>query len=135
METAIRILIVGGTSVLFFGLLMGIPMVMARKKASRPPRYLFAAHLVPIIQGGLLLALTIPVEFSALSAMMATVTAVCLLGGMVFFIGGLFLNWLQGVEDAFAENAPGGLVSAIGTPFVLAGGALLLYGVLTAALG
>lgn len=32
------------------------------------PRYLFAAHLAAIIQGGMLLALTVAVGFSPLSA-------------------------------------------------------------------
>lgn len=132
MESAIQILVLGGMTLLAFGLLMGIPMILARSKAPRPPRYLFAAHLVAIIQGGLLLALTIALEAAALSAGWATATAAFLVGGMMFFTLGLAINWLQGIEDAFGENAIGGKVSAVGTPFVLGGAGILYVGVLAA---
>ena len=130
MTTASQILIVGGMSLLFFGLLMGIPMLVARSKAPHPPRYLFATHLVPIIQGGVLLALTAAVEFSALSPTWNTIGASALLAGMVFFVLGLAVNWRQGVADAFAENAPGGKISGIGLPLVLGGAGILFFGVL-----
>lgn len=132
METANRILIVGGTSVLLFGFLLGIPMAMARSKAPRPPRYLFSAHLAAIIQGGMLLALTVAVGFSALSAGTATAAAALLVGGVVLFDLGLTLNWVQGVEDAFGEKSLGNRVSALGTPLVLFGAGILLFGVLAA---
>lgn len=132
METASQILIVGGISVLFFGFLMGIPMIVARTGSPRPPRYLFAAHLVPIIQGGLLMALTVPFGFSALPSGIETLAASCLLGGMLFFTLGLVINWLQGVEDGFGEKSLGNKVSGLGTPLILGGAGIVFYGVLAA---
>ncbi len=132
METANRILIVGGTSVLLFGFLLGIPMAMARSRAPRPPRYLFSAHLAAIIQGGMLLALTVAVGFSALSARAASAAAALLIGGVVLFDLGLTLNWIQGVEDAFGEQSLGNKISGLGTPLVLLGAGILFYGVITA---
>lgn len=132
MNIADQILVVGGMSVLFAGFLLGIPMAAARKKAPRAPRYLFAAHLAAIIQGGLLLALTVAVDFAALSPWLLTVAAGALVGGVVLFDAGLALNWLQGVEDAFGEESIGNAVSTIGTPFVLGGAAIMLYGVIAA---
>lgn len=129
MDTATRILIVGGMFVLAFGLLLGIPMALARKEAPRAPRYLMAAHLAAIIQGGLLLALTVAVGFSPLSSGLETTAAALLVGGVVLFDLGLALDWLQGIEDAFEEKSLGNRVSAIGTPLVLVGAGILCYGV------
>lgn len=128
--TATRILVTGGMCVLAFGFLLGIPMAAARKKAPRAPRYLFAAHLAAIIQGGLLLALTVAVSFVNLSDAVRTAAAALFVGGVVLFDVGLTANWLQGVEDAFAEKSLGNKISTVGTPCILLGAGILLYGVL-----
>ena len=132
MSSASQILITGGMFILAFGFLLGIPMAMARGRAPRAPRYLFAAHLAAIIQGGLLLALTVAIGFSTLSAGVETTAAVLLAVGIILFDLGLALNWLQGVEDAFAENSLGNKVSTAGTPLVLVGTGIVFYGVLAA---
>lgn len=129
-DAATQILVIGGMSVLAFGFLLGIPMAAARNKASRAPRYLFAAHLAAIIQGGLLLALTIAVGFSDLSGGAKTVASSLFVGGVVLFDVGLTVNWLQGVEDAFKEKSVGNKISTAGTPLILLGTGILLYGVL-----
>jgi hypothetical protein len=118
--------------ILAFGLLLGIPMALSRNKAARAPRYLLAAHLAAIIQGGLLLALTVAIEFSAISSGYETAAAVLLVAGMALFDLGLTTNWLQDVQDAFAEKSLGNKISAAGTPLVLVGAAIVLYGVVTA---
>lgn len=132
METAISLLVVGGMSVLAFGLLLGIPMAAARRSAPEAPRYLFSAHLAAIIQGGLLLALTAAVEFSALSANWKTVAVGILLAGMVLFVAGLAVNWLQGIGDGIGEDSLGSRISGLGAPMVLVGAGVLLYGVASA---
>jgi hypothetical protein len=118
--------------VLAFGLLLGIPMVVTRTRAPRAPRYLFAAHLASIIHGTLLLALTVAVDFSALSPGLETAAAWLLVGGIALFDLGLALNWLQRVEDGFAERSAGNRISGLGTPLVLLGAGILLFGVVTA---
>lgn len=130
MDGSARILIVGGMGVLSAGLLLGIPMAAARKEEARAPRYLLSAHLAAIIQGGLLLALTVAVDFAALPSLAKTVAAALLVGGIVLFDLGLVVNWRQGVEDAFAEGSVGNTISSVGTPFVLLGAGIVLYGVL-----
>lgn len=132
MDNTTQILIVGGMSILAFGFLLGIPMAVARGKAPQAPRYLFAAHLAAIIQGGLLLALTIAVGFSTLSSGAETIAASLLVGGMGLFDLGLALNWLQGVEDAFGEKSLGNKVSSVGVPLVLVGTGIVFYGVVAA---
>lgn len=132
MDTATNVLIVGGMCVLTFGLLLGVPMAGARSKAARAPRYLFAAHLAAIIQGGMLLALTIAIGFSSLSPGVEMAGASLLVGGVALFDLGLALNWLQGVQDAFAEESLGNKISGVGTPLVLIGNGIILYGVVAA---
>ncbi len=132
-DAATRILVIGGMLVLAFGFLLGIPMAAARSKASRAPRYLFAAHLAAIIQGGLLLALTIAVGFADLSGGAKSAVAALFVGGVVLFDVGLTVNWLQGVEDAFEEKSLGNKISTVGAPLILLGTGILLYGVLATA--
>ena len=131
MTTATRVLVVGGMAVLMFGFLLGIAMAVARSKAPQAPRYLFATHLAAIIQGGVLLALTVAVSFSTLSDNLETAAVSVLLAGVVLFDLGLATNWLQGVRDGFGEKSIGNKVSAAGTPLVLIGTGCLLYGVIT----
>lgn len=132
MDYTNQILIAGGMSIVAFGFLLGIPMIMAREKAPRAPRYLIAAHLAAIIQGGLLLALTVAVGFSTLSSGAEMIAASLLVGGMALFDLGLALNWFQEVEDAFEERSLGYRVSSVGTPLVLVGTGIVLYGVIVA---
>ncbi|NEZ03566.1 hypothetical protein G4Y73_05290 [Wenzhouxiangella sp. XN201] len=132
MDNATQIFIVGGMIVLSFGFLLGIPMAVTRSRSPRAPRYLFAAHLAAIIQGALLLAMTVAIGFSDLSPGVETVAATLLLSGIVLFDLGMVINWLQGVEDAFSEKSLGNKVSSIGTPFVLIGTGIVLFGVIAA---
>ena len=132
MDKATQILIIGGMFILAFGLLLGIPMAVTRGKASRAPRYLFAAHLAAIIHGGLLLALTVAIGFSTLSSGVEAIAASLLVAGMALFDIGLALNWLQGVEDGFGERSVGNKVSFLGTPLVLVGAGIIIYGVVAA---
>lgn len=132
MDDAHQILVVGGMFIVVVGFLLGIPMAQARNRAPRAPRYLLAAHLAAIIQGGLLLALTVAFGFSALSSWVEVLAAWLLVGGIALFDLGLVLNWLQGVKDAFAENSPGNKISTIGTPLVLVGTGILFFGVVAA---
>lgn len=132
MDKPTQILIIGGMFILTYGFLLGIPMALAREKASRAPRYLIAVHLAALIQGGMLLALTIAFDFSTLSSWIETIAASLFVGGVILFDLGLTLNWLQSIEDAFGEKSLGYKVSSAGTPLVLISAGIILYGVLAA---
>lgn len=132
MDSATQILIIGGMFILSFGFLLGIPMALAREKASRAPRYLLAAHLAALIQGGMLLALTIAFDFSTLIPWVKTAAASTFVAGVTLFDLGLTLNWLQSVDDAFGEKSLGYKISSAGTPLVLISAGVIVYGVLSA---
>lgn len=135
MDAAAQILIAGGMGIVAVGFLLGVGMIATRSKAARAPRYLLSAHLAALIQGGLLLGLTVAVGFSDLSAGAETTGAALLVAGVILFDAGLVLNWLQGVQDGFGEKSPGNRISAAGTPLVLVGFGILLWGVITALTG
>lgn len=80
----------------------------------------------------MLLGLTVAVEFSNLAPTAETTGAALLTSGVVLFDFGLALNWLQGVQDGFAEKSLGNKISAAGTPLVLVGFGILFWGVLAA---
>lgn len=61
-----------------------------------------------------------------------TTAASLLVGGVALFDLGLALNWVRGVQDGFGEKSLGNKVSAVGTPLVLVGAGILLYGVIAA---
>jgi hypothetical protein len=130
VNTGVKILILGGMGIAACGFLLGIGMIAARSKAARAPRYLLAAHLAALIQGGLLLGLAAAVGSGSLGAGLEATGAGLLVGGVVLFDLGLVLNWIQGVQDGFGEKSPGNKISAVGTPFVLVGFAILFWGVI-----
>ena len=55
METAAKILIVGGILNLAYGFLTGVFLAGARKKAPTASKYLILAHTGPLMQGPMLL--------------------------------------------------------------------------------
>jgi len=130
VDTANRILILGGMGIVAGGFLLGVGMIVARSKAARAPRYLLSAHLAALIQGGLLLGLAAAVGYSSLGAAWEDTGAALLVGGVVLFDLGLVLNWIQGVQDGFGEKSVGNKISAGGTPLVLIGFAILFWGVM-----
>lgn len=132
MDIANQILIISGMCILTYGFLLGIPMALARDKSPRAPRYLIAVHLAALIQGGMLLALTIAFDFSLLSSWVETLAASLFVGGVVLFDLGLTFNWLQSIEDAFGEKSLGYKISSAGTPLVLISAGIILYGVFAA---
>ena len=51
---------------------------------------------------------------------------------MTLFDTGLALDWLQGVEDGFAEKSLGYRIASAGTPLVLLGAGIVCWGVVAA---
>jgi multisubunit Na+/H+ antiporter MnhG subunit len=76
--------------------------------------------------------MTIAASFSDLPAGAETAAASLLVAGILLFDLGLIVNWLQRVEDAFEEASLGNKISTAGTPLVLVGTGIFLFGVLMA---
>lgn len=129
METAEKLLVVGGVSILGYGFVLGLPMAMARMRAPEAPRYLVVAHLASIIQGAVLLGLSRAVVVSPLSSGVETLGAVLLVVGVGLFGLGNTLNWLMRVGDHFAERPIGWMILSVSAPLNIAGLAILIVGV------
>lgn len=132
MEGSAEVLLVGGTLVLLFGFVLGLPMAQARMKSPSAPRHLVTTHLEALMSGAALLGLSLAASYSDLNSNLELVSAWLLVGGVAATLSGGTLNWLQQVGDPFAEKPPGFLLQSVGGPVMLVGGVLLAVGVLMA---
>ena len=132
MERSAEVLLVGGTLVLLYGFILGIPMAQARMKSPAAPRHLVNTHLETLMAGPALLGLSLAASFSTLGSGLERIAAWLLVLGAVSTLSGGTLNWLQKVDDPFVAKKPGFYLQAVGGPVLLVGGVLLTLGVLKA---
>jgi hypothetical protein len=129
MQTAAKILIVGGISNLAYAVLIGFALARARSATLEVPRYLVLSHTGPLMQGIMLLALSLALPLSDLSTGIETLAAWLLVASAASIGLGDTLNWRQGVRDPFAEK-PIGYYLAVLTSITGVGGiGILLAGV------
>jgi hypothetical protein len=124
------ILVVTGTLAFTYGLILGIPMAMARMTAAKAPRYLLATHLEGLMAGTALVALSVVTRFSILPNWIESLAATLLVAGVFLSLVGGTLNWLSGEEDAFATRPVGWYFQALSGPPMVVGGLALCVGVL-----
>lgn len=129
METAAKVLIVGGVLNLAYGVITGLILTNARMRSPEAPRYLTLAHLGPLMQGPMLLGLAVATGLSSLAGDVETLSASLLVGGSAGIAGGDTLNWLGGAGDAFAERSLGFFSQAVGGMLTAAGLLILIIGV------
>ena len=129
MDTATKILIVGGVLNLAYGFLTGFVLGNTRMKSPEAPKYLVLAHTGPLIQGPMLLGLVFAVDLSPLAGKIETLAASLLVASSAFLHAGNSLHWLQGVRDEFAERPPGFFLVGFSTILAVAGLAILVVGV------
>jgi len=129
METAAKVLIVGGVLNLAYGVITGLVLTSIRSRSPEAPRYLTLAHLGPLMQGPMLLGLAVATGLSSLAEGLETLAAWLLVAGSAGIAAGDTLNWLGGVGDAFAERSPGLFSQAAGGAFTGTGLLILIIGV------
>jgi hypothetical protein len=130
VDTAEKILIVGGVLNLAYGFVTGFFLAGIRMRGPESPKYLTLAHIGPLMQGPMLLALVFAVQLSTLSGSLETVAASLVVAGSALLAVGDTSNWLQGIKDAPAERPPlGTLLTAGSVVASTAGLAVLITGV------
>jgi hypothetical protein len=130
VDTAEKVLIVGGVLNLAYGFVTGFLLAGIRMRGPESPKYLTLAHIGPLMQGPMLLALVFAVQLSTLSGSLETVAASLVVAGSALLAVGDTSNWLQGIKDAPTERPPlGTLLTAGSVVASTAGLAVLIAGV------
>jgi hypothetical protein len=130
MQTAAKVLIVGGTLNLALAFGLGFVLSQARLRGPRTSTVnLLQAHRVALWEGFMLLGLTFAVLLSPLSATTNTLAAGLLVASSAFQDASSIVNWLQGVKDEFAQRSPGFQLAVINALLASVGLAILIYGV------
>jgi hypothetical protein len=130
METAAKVLVVGGVLNLALAFVLGFILSNSRlKEPAKTQPYLAVAHRVSLWEGFMLLGLVFAVELSDLSSGVETLAAVLLVASSAFQDGSSVLNWVQGVADEFAERSPGFYLATINAILATAGLGILIVGV------
>ena len=129
MEAAAKVLIVGGVLNLAYGFFIGVFLGSVRRTKPQAPKYLILAHTGPLMQGPILLGLAVAVGLSDLSGWLETMGASLLVASSALLNGGNTLNWLQGVQDEFAERPVGHALTSSSALLATAGLAILVVGV------
>lgn len=126
MDTAAKILILGGLASLLFSFVMGF--VLSRVRLSDPmaeQMRLTQVHVVALWEGFMLLGLVWAVALSDLSSGLETLAALLLIGGGSLQLVSNFMAWRGRVENLFAPPR-GTLYSLAAANAVLQSAGLLI---------
>lgn len=128
-----KVLIVGGVLNLFYGALLGFPIVVIRAKgAPAAPKYLMSAHVSTLLHGAALLGLVWAARLSTLGAGWEELAAWLLVVSSALVAAKDTLNWLTGVQDEFGEKAKPALLGALAALPETVGIGIFVVGVLQA---
>ncbi len=105
MDTASKMMILGGVLNLFYGLLLGIPAGVIRQKQPTYSKYLRFVHIGALMWGPILISLALALELSTLDAGFELLAAWFMVGSSVLLNAKDTINWLRGTQDEFAEKA------------------------------
>ena len=129
METAAKVLIIGGVLNLALAFVIGFMLSNSRlKEPAKLQHYLNLAHKASLWEGFMLLGLVFAVELADLSSGLKSLAAALLVASSAFQDGSSVLNWLQGVADEFAERSPGFVLATINAILATVGLAILIVG-------
>lgn len=131
METAAKILIVGGVLNIAYGLLTGLPASYIRQKSPTYSKYLRFVHVGALLWGPTLISLAFALSLSTLDKDIELLAAWLMVIASITLDAKDTINWLQGIQDEFAERpvvplALGGISSLAS----IAGIAIILVGVI-----
>ena len=104
MDTASKILILGGVLNIVFGLLTGLPAGVTRQTQPTYSKYLRFVHVGTLMWGPLLISLSLAIALSPLDARLETLAAVLMVAASLLLDAKDTLNWQMGIQDEFAEK-------------------------------
>ncbi len=129
MEPGMKILVWGGLANLVYGFLTGFLFAQARGSSEFAPRYLVMAHVGPLMQGTMLLALTAAIPLILLPGTAMTLGCALLVLSSACFAIKDTINWHLGVTDEFRQRpAIPRLLALTGAPIATMGLLILVVG-------
>ena len=137
MDTASKVLILGGVLNLLYGLLTGLPAGLIRQKQPTYSKYLRFVHVGSLMWGPLLISLSLALNLSPLAAGVETLAAGLMVAASILLGTKDTLNWRMGIQDEFAEKKAR-IPLALGTLSSLAslvGMVIILVGVVLGVMG
>ena len=129
METAAKIVIVGGVLNPAYSFVTGFLLANARRVSPRASKYLVFAHVGPLMQGPMLLSLVFAATLSPQPALVKTLAASLMVAESGFLAAKDTLNWVQGVKDEFVERPPGVVLGGISILLGVVGLLIFIVGV------
>jgi hypothetical protein len=130
VDYAEKVPIVGGVLNLGYAAITGVIISRIRSGSPTVPRHLTLAHIGPLMEGSMLLALVVAFTLASLPSGLAGLTAWLLVGGSFSIAAGNTILWRTDAVDAFAEKQPGFYLQAIGGAVTALGLAISIIGVL-----
>lgn len=104
MDTASKILILGGVLNVLYGLLTGLPAAVIRQKHPTYSKYLRFVHIGALMWGPLLISLSLALALAPLEAGMEILAATLMVTASLLLDAKDTLNWRMGIQDEFAER-------------------------------
>lgn len=131
MSTAQNVLVTYGLVVLCYGLVLGIPLAIARSSGPQAPRHLVTAHLSALMQSPIAIGLAFAIGSVSFDSNLAVVASCLVVGGLLTETLGGTLNWLRGTGDQFQERGAGFRLNALTGPLAIPGTLIITAAVLT----
>ncbi len=104
MQTAAKILILGGLGNLAYGLITGMIIGALRAKQPTVSKYLSLAHQGPLMWAPILFGLVVVLPLSNLSEGLENIAAGSMVAASVFLNAKDTWHWLRETKDEFAEK-------------------------------
>jgi hypothetical protein len=131
METAAKILVVGGVLSLAMSFVLGYVLSNSRlKQPKKDQYYLLLSHKNALWEGFMMLGLVFAVQLAVMKESTKVIAALLIVAAAIFQVGGSMVAWLMGTKDEFAERSPSFYVVTINAIMVTIGLAILIFGVL-----
>ncbi len=132
MDTASKILVLGGLGNLAFGFLTGFAMARERGRSPTVNKYLNLSHMGGLMWAPILLSLVVAVNLSSLSPLYESLAAALLVAASVLLGLKDILNWLRSVDDEFVTRPFAFYLGGLSAIAGCTGLAILLTGALRA---
>ena len=131
MSTAQNLLVAYGLLVLSYGLLLGVPLAIARSSEPQASRHLVTAHLSGLMQGPITFGLAFAIGTVSFDSALAVVAACLVTAGFLAETLGGTVNWLRGTGDQFEEKGAGFRLNTLTGPLAIPGTLIITVAVLT----